>query len=134
MKPKSFDSAVKLADQLKHIFVATADSKGRPHIAAAAELSRVSEDTVSVAAWFCPGTVSNLQYNKQISLVVWDPSADNGYQLFGEVEQIQEGSMLNGFGPEIESSAPVPQAERKLRVRVNQVIRFSHAPHSDVED
>jgi hypothetical protein len=40
--------------------------------------------------------------------------------------------MLNAFSPEIEAPAPMPQVERKLHVRVNKIIGFSQAPHSDI--
>ena len=133
MKPKTIRSAVQLADKLAHIFVATADAVGSPHVAAAGELSHDSGNHVTVAAWFCPGTLANLKNNKQISLVVWDASEDHGFQLLGEVEQIEELAMLNGFVPEIEAPAPLPQVERRLRVRVDKVIHFSHAPHNDIE-
>lgn len=66
--------------------------------------------------------------------MVWDAADDHGYQLLGEVEQIEEQAMLNGFAPEIETSAPLPKVEYRLRVRVDRVVRFSHAPHSDIED
>ncbi len=134
MKREAIRSAVRLADKLAHIFVATADSGGTPHVAAAGELSHDSGDHVSVAAWFCPGTLANLKINRQISLVVWDAADDHGFQLLGQVEQIEELAMLNGFAPEIETPAPLPQVERRLRVRVDRVIRFTHAPHGDIED
>lgn len=134
MKTQSIDSAIRLAGKLEHIFVATADSGGIPHVAAAGELSAVSGDRVAVSSWFCPGTLANLQNNKQIALVVWDPANDHGFQLLGVVEQIEEVAMLNGFAPELEGPAPIPQVERRLQVRVNKVIAFSHAPHSDIEE
>ena len=134
MKPETIRSATQLANKTAHIFVATADSGGTPHVAAAGELSHDSGDYVSVAAWFCPGTLANLKNNKQISLVVWDASDDHGLQLIGQVEQIEERAMLNGFAPEIETPAPLPQVEHRLCVRVDKVIHFSHAPHSDIED
>jgi hypothetical protein len=132
MELKSIDLVIQLADKLEHIFVATADSSGLPHLAAAGELRHDSEGHVSVAAWFCPGTLANLKNNKQISLVVWDALNDHGFQILGEVEQIEELAMLNGFSPEIEAPAPMPQVERKLHVRVNKMIGFSQAPHSDI--
>ncbi len=134
MKTKSIRSAIQLAEQLAYIFVATADSAGIPHMAAAGKIRQDSADHVSVAAWFCPGTLANLRNNKQISLVVWDASDDHGFQLLGRVEQIEELAMLNGFAPEIEIQAPVPQAEHRLHVRVDNVIHFSHAPHTDLAE
>jgi hypothetical protein len=133
MKTQFIESAIRLAQKLEHIFVATADRGGTPHVAAAGELSPVSGDRVAVSAWFCPGTLANLQDNKQISLVVWDPENDHGFQLLGVVERIEELAVLNGFSPETEESSPIPQVERRLHVRVNRVIGFSHAPHSDTE-
>ena len=134
MKSEILRSAISLAEKLGHIFVATADSGGTPHVAAAGKLAYDSKDHVSVAAWFCPGTLANLKNNKQISLVVWDAPDDHGFQLLGEVEQIEDMAMLNGFASEMEAPAPLPQVERRLSVRVDKVLHFSHAPHSDIED
>ena len=88
----------------------------------------------AVAAWFCPGTVVNLEHNSKISLVVWDAAADTGYQLIGNVEKVDETAMLDGYLPEMESTGPSPQVERQLFVKVDKVIGFSHAPHSDLEE
>ena len=89
---------------------------------------------MAVAAWFCPGTVDNLRQNRKISLVVWDAAADIGYQLLGEVEKVEELSVLDGYVPGEEEKPPLPQVERQLLVRLEKIIDFSHAPHSDVED
>jgi hypothetical protein len=77
------------------VFVATADAKGIPHVAAAGELKRTSGDHVAVAAWFCPGTLANLDDNRHISLVEWDAPSDFGFQILGEVEKIEEMAALN---------------------------------------
>jgi hypothetical protein len=42
--------------------------------------------------------------------------------------------MMNGFSPAAELDSPMPQVERKVLVRVDKVLVFSHAPHSDLED
>jgi uncharacterized protein len=134
MKPETIRSAIRLANKTNHILVATTSPEGTPHVAAAGELNLDSEDHVSVAAWFCPGTLANLKNNRQISVVVWDASEDFGYQLLGSVEHIDELAMMNGFAPEIELAFPRPQVERRLRMRVDRVYHFSHAPHSDIEE
>ena len=131
---KAIQRAVALADRLQHVFVATADSKGLPHVAAAGELRLIPAGQLAVAAWFCPGTVINLQHNRRIAIVVWDPADDTGYQLVGEVEKVEESAFLNGYQPQVEGSSPSPQVERQLLVRVDKVIDFRHAPHSDVEE
>jgi hypothetical protein len=134
MKSESLNTAVELAEKLEHVFVATADSSGMPHVAAAAKLSKTSKDHVAVTAWFCPGTVDNLNKNRRISMVVWDAPSDKGYQLLGLVEKIEEIAMMNGYSPEADKYPPMPQVENRLLVRVDKVIAFSHAPHSDLEE
>jgi len=131
---KNLDAAIKLAEKLGHVFVATADAGGMPHLAAAAQIRSASEDRVAVSAWFCPGTVANLEQNRRISLVVWDPLSDRGYQLLGEVVQVEEASIMNGFSPEAEKRSSMPQVERRLMVQVARILAFSHAPHSDLEE
>jgi hypothetical protein len=134
MKKESLDSAIELAQKLEHVFVATADSSGMPHVAAAGLMRRTSENCVAVSAWFCPGTLANLDHNRSVSLVVWDPPSDAGYQILGEVQEIDEVAMMNGFSPSGGKSPPMPQVEKKLDVRVDRVYCFSHAPHSDTEE
>ncbi len=134
MKPKSLNTAVELAEKLEHVFVATADSSGMPHVAAAAKLNQTSKDHVALTAWFCPGTIANLSENRRISMVVWDAPSDKGYQLLGLVEKIEENAMMNGYSPEIDETIVMPQVENRLLVRVDKIIAFSHAPHSDLEE
>jgi predicted pyridoxine 5'-phosphate oxidase superfamily flavin-nucleotide-binding protein len=133
-RTKAIQRAVAFANRLQHVFVATADSKGLPHVAAAGELRLTPAGQLAVAAWFCPETVINLQHNRRIAIVVWDPADDTGYQLVGEVEKVEESAFLNGYQPQVEGSSPSPQVERQLLVRVDKVIDFRHAPHSDVEE
>jgi hypothetical protein len=133
MNPKILKKAVKLGEELKHVFVATADTAGLPHVAAAGKISLESEDHVAVMAWFCPGTVTNLEANRSIGLVVWDQKTDMGYQLLGNCEKIQELGMMNGYLPGLEDQDPLPQVERKLIVRINKITDFRLAPHSDLE-
>ncbi len=85
---KHLDAAMGLAEKLGHVFVTTADSAGMPHVAAAAQIKKISDDQVAVSAWFCPGTVANLDDNHRISLAVWDPPSDRGVQILGAVENI----------------------------------------------
>ena len=134
MNQRILEKAVFLAQKLRHIFVATSNATGLPHVAAAAKLSPLGDGRVEVAAWFCPGTMANLQENKRISLVIWDPRKDLGYQLLGETEGIEDVAMMNGYVPGEEDKPSPPQVERKLIVRVERIIDFRHAPHSDREE
>jgi len=54
--------------------------------------------------------------------------------VLGLVEKVEEVAMMNGYSPEIDETAAMPQVENRLLVRVNKVIAFSHAPHSDLEE
>jgi hypothetical protein len=131
MSTEAILKAVDLGNRMKHVFVATANNRGLPHLAAAGAIRLVSEDRIAVEAWFCPGTVQNLYDNPKISVVAWDPAIDIGHQFLGEVEKVEEIAIMNGFSPEIEAKALLPQFERKLIIRVDEVLAFSHAPHSD---
>ena len=42
--------------------------------------------------------------------------------------------MMNGYSPEIDEITVIPQVKNRLLVRVDKVIAFSHAPHSDLEE
>lgn len=121
--------AVEFAKGLHHVFIGTADRQGLPHVASGGELSLDPDGRVHIVGWYCPTTAANLEDNRLVSLVLWDPEIDFGYQVFGEVEQIQEKASLNGYG--IDEPANLPQVERELIVRVKQVCLFSHAPHTD---
>jgi len=134
MNKKILNQAVALAQKLRHVFVATTDGKGLPHMAAAGKMALTPEGRLALAAWFCPMTVANLQKNHRVSLVIWDPQVDIGYQLLGEAEKVEEIAMMNGYAPRVESQHPLPQVERQILVRVDKIIDFKHAPHSDVEE
>lgn len=131
MNPATLKTAVSLAARMGHIFVATAGADGTPHLAAAAKIALAGE-LVEVSAWFCPATVANLRLNRAVSLVVWEPATDHGYQLLGQAERVEELAMMDGFMPQ-EELHPLPQVERKLVVRVQHILDFHHAPHSDLE-
>jgi len=133
MQASALKNAVGLARQQQHLFVATADRDGLPHVAAAGELKLLPPDRVMVAAWFCPGTVRNLEVNRRVALVVWDPRADTGYQLLGTAEKVEAVSFLDGTPRPDELAHPVPQVERQVTVRVEAIYDFRHAPHTDEE-
>ena len=134
MTQEAIQKAVELGRKLQHVFVATADREGLPHITAAGGISLASDGYVAVSAWFCPGTLNNLQQNRLLSLVIWEPATDKGYQLLGEVQSVEEMAMMDGYAPELEHAPPMPQIERRLIVRVDSLVAFSHAPHTDMEE
>jgi uncharacterized protein len=134
MRAEALRDALALAGRLRHVFVATADAAGRPHLAAAGALTSAGENRVAVGAWFCPGTLANLAANPRLAVVVWDAEADVGHQLVGEAEGVEDLAMMDGYERELETRGPLPQTQRRILMRVQQVTGFTHAPHSDVEE
>jgi uncharacterized protein len=134
MKAEALSKAVALAKKANYVFLATADETGLPHVAAAGEISVVPiKEHVTVDAWFCPGTVANLQMNRHTAIVIWDSQRDKGFQLLGETEQVEEIAMMDGYAPGMENR-PIPQVKRRLLVRVDKIIGFRNAPHTDEEE
>jgi hypothetical protein len=137
MKVEILKKAVTLAKKVGYVFVATADATGLPHVAAAGKIRLTpDEGRVAVEAWFCPRTVANLQSNQHTALIIWDPdpSIDNGYQLLGETEKVEDIAIMNGYGPGLEDKSALPQVERRLLIRVDKIIGFRRSPHTDEED
>ncbi len=134
MRPEALSKVVALAKKADYIFLATADEAGLPHVAAAGEISVIPiKGHVAVDAWFCPGTVANLQTNRHTAIVIWDSQGDKGYQLLGETEQVEETAMMDGYAPGMEKK-PIPQVKRRLLVRVDKITGFRNAPHTDEEE
>ena len=132
MNTEAIKQAVMLGDKVGHVFVATADEAGLPHIAMARNMSFLPEGWVTVKAWFCQGTMNNMQASRSVSLVVWDPAIDRGYQLTGRIENVDEVAMMDGYVPGQDDSS-LPQTERRLLVRIDKVIKFTREAHEDRE-
>ena len=127
--PESLAKMVQLAGTVRHLFVATVNEEGTPHLATAEHITLEDWDLVTLTAWFCPQTAKNVQTNPALSVVVWDRDRDVGFQLTGEVEQVVEVTMSNGYIPG--ESVVYPQIERKLIIRVRQILNFGHAMHRE---
>ena len=132
MDAEGIKKVAALEKKVGHVFVVSANSSGVPHVALARDMTITREGLVAVKAWFCRGTVANVQENGQIVLVVWDPAADQGYQLLGEIQNVGEVSMMDGYVPGEEESS-LPQVERRLLVHIDKLIEFKRGVHSDRE-
>ena len=133
MKTQRLQQAVNVGKKAGYVLLATADSQGRPHMAAAGKLELAEDNSVAVTEWFCPGTVANLANNKCVSIVVWDQSCDSGYQILGRLETIQDLGIIDGYTQEEETGAAMPQVQRELLIQVDNIIDFKLGPHSDDE-
>lgn len=132
MEPEILERVKKLVRKVKVVFVATADRKGIPHLAASEGATFVDGDQIFFRAWFCLRTVENLHENPRLSLAVLDPKTLKGFQVLGEMERIEKGAILDGYAPETEKRwAGLPQAEHQLLIRVEEVLHLASGPHSD---
>ena len=134
MKAGVLEEVAQLATKAGYVFITTADADKYPHLAVARTMVLKGKGKIAVREWFCPGTIANLQSNSHVSIVVWDKDSDTGYQLLGEMEHMMDTGMTDGYIPKIESKQTLPQVERQLLIRVNKVIDFKRAPHSDIEE
>ena len=134
MNPQGLAEAVDLAERVGHVFIATANLSGKVHLGAARRLHLGAGNRVVVSEWLCPETLNNLKENRSLSLVVWDVAADHGFQLLGNLQEMNDLEMLNGYSPDLAGKSPIPQVYRELFVHVDQILRFTIAPHSDLEE
>lgn len=134
MNQKRLAEAVDLAGRVGHVFIATSDPGGKAHLGAARRLSLGDENRVVVSEWLCPETLTNLKQNPFISLVVWDVTADHGFQILGKLQGMNDLEMLNGYSPDLDKKSSIPQVYRELFVQADQILDFKIAPHSDLEE
>jgi hypothetical protein len=125
---------VELAHKVGHVLVATADADGASHVAVGERLAQTPGGRLALTAWYCPGTVSNLQVNRHLALVAWAPDTDVGYQVLGEVEGIEELGVLDGYGDSGVTQPSGPPVQRRFVIRADRVLHFTHMPHNDVEE
>ncbi len=133
MEPDILVEAVRLALKQGSVFLITADAEGWPHLAVAGKVGLTPEKHLALEEWYCPRTMINLRANPRVDVVIWDPAADQGYQLLGEVEEIRDLGIVTGHNGGAEGSPPVPVVERQLTVHVDRAMLFRRGPHLDEE-
>lgn len=133
MSKEALEKAVRFAQKLGEVLLATADLKGTPHMSIAQPLGLDSLGRLQLLGWFCQYTSANLSLNPRVSILIWDPKEDEGYQLIGRIEDIKEVAVLDGYAPFVEKQHPMPGVERKISICVQRILRFERRPHIDVE-
>jgi general stress protein 26 len=132
MDSEILEKVKQLVKKVGTVYIATADGKGTPHIAASEGMTFTNEGQVLFKAWFCLKTVENLEKNRKLSLAILSPKTREGYQILGEIERIDRGAILDGYGPGNEKKwAGFPQAEHQLLIQVLKVSALTSGPHSD---
>lgn len=129
---ETLERAVSLSQASGRIYMATADRGGLPHVAKAGSLTLLSDQKrVVFEAWSCPHTVSNLSINRWMALVILPPGKDIGYQLLGWIEDMEDVLLMDGFDPQLEARRFLPQAKKRLTMRVDKIIEFRPEAHTD---
>ena len=133
MKEAAVHQAVAMAAEGLPVFLTTVSAAGVPHLTTVGSVSQLDRDRLRLAEWFCPQTVENTRDNRQVSLTVWDPAHNTGWQFTGQVELIQAAAMMNGYDPNTPIE-PMPQTLSTLDLHIEHAIRFHHGPHTDKEE
>jgi hypothetical protein len=133
MNIEMLERAAQLAKTVGYAFIATASSRKIPHIGMASDIGVDFQGRLEVTGWFCQFTEANLQENRSVTVVIWDPRNDEGYQVVGEMERVDEIERTNGFLREAGKESAVPQIERMLHIKVRNVLGFKKAPHLDAQ-
>ena len=125
------ESIKQLIGSVSHVFVATADSSGHPHIAIGEQVI-VSENSVLIFKnWFCPVTLQNISNNSKVSVVVVMPGTGIGYQMLGSVVWSADAEFIDRYDPSM-YLPETPQILTRFNVKVEQVLEFTSGIHSDI--
>ncbi|HAD03824.1 MAG: hypothetical protein A2091_04945 [Desulfuromonadales bacterium GWD2_61_12] len=108
-------------------FVASADQRARPHLAAAEHLKVSDPRHIVFDSWVCPKTLENVVEVPRLALAVVDPISARGYQLECFVESAVEASASSGRN----ATATHQQIHARLVVRIEGILEFAPGPHSD---
>ena len=134
MKAELIKQVVDLAARQSHVWLATVGADGRPHMTTAGNIFLEEGDRIVLREWFCPTTVTNAKANPAASIVVWPGGEEDGFQLLGQIEGLREHAVLDGYDPVVEGKASLPQVQREMIVRIEEVLCFRHGPHSDTPE
>jgi predicted pyridoxine 5'-phosphate oxidase superfamily flavin-nucleotide-binding protein len=108
-------------------FVASADQRSRPHLAAAEHLKVPDPHHIVFDSWVCPKTLENVIEVPRLALAVVDPATARGYQLECFVESAVEAAATHST----RSTMPLQQIHARIVVRVEEILEFAPGPHSD---
>jgi hypothetical protein len=131
MNAQKLERAIELGQRVEHFFLALVGVEGLPYVNSARQLEQLADNQFAIEEWICPLTVKHLSENPKIAVLIWDPAADDGYEILGEVLMFESQAFLNGFAPEVEEEAYLPQVKGRLIIRAEKITAFSHALRCD---
>lgn len=124
------DKMKKFVEDVNYAYVASADHRSRPHLAAGTGLKVPDPDHLVFEAWFCRKTLENVAEVPRLAVVILDRQTGAGYQFLCRVERTNQVAILNGYAPDLEEPG-LPQVETRMVALVEEVLEFSHGPHTD---
>lgn len=131
MSTKQLERAIELGKRVEHFFVALVGADGFPYVNSARGIDQVAGNQFAIEEWICPLTVQHVSEHPKMAVLIWDPAVDEGYEILGEVLMFESRAFLNGFAPEVEKRAYLPQVKRKLIIRAEKITAFSHTLRCD---
>lgn len=131
MNANQLERAVEFGKRAGNVFMAVVGPDGYPIVNSARQIEQVGDNQFAIEDWVRPLTVKHVKEKPKMAVLIWDPAADNGYEILGEVLMFENQAFLNGFAPEVEGSGYLPQVQRKIIIRADQITAFSHALRCD---
>jgi hypothetical protein len=128
---EKLERAVELGKRLQHFFIALNGAEGFPYINSARGIEQLAENQVGIEEWMCPATVQDLRRHPEVTILIWNPAADDGYEILGRVMMFEGEDYVNGYAPAVEENAYLPQVKRRLIIRAEKILQFSHALRCD---
>lgn len=110
----------------KRCVIASADQDWVPHVTTG-EVEELRQGVLTVAGWFCPQTLANLEAAAPVAIVV--RGRHRGYQFVGTVSSATVEALLDGYSPE--EVPDVPQVKYRVVVSVGQTLAMTDLPHTD---
>jgi hypothetical protein len=124
MKQRSFIKTINLASHLPHRIIATANREGVPFIETIRNLRLTSNGILEISSWLSSQTVQNLTENRHMTIAAWDVSKNKGFQFIGDVIELNEIGMLDGYSRKAEHGKHLPQVEWNLVFQPATVLDF----------
>ncbi len=116
----------KLTGEMKDIFerqlavVATASSDGTPNVGPKGSVHVVDDETLAYSESTSGKTLSNLQQNPKVAVMVVDREKADGYQVKGTAELLTSGDLFEKLARRQEERKR-PRPKLVVRIRVEEI-------------
>lgn len=115
--------------QGKQGWVATASKDGLPNVAIKGSLRVWDDEHLVFADLFSLKTRANLEENKQVAVMVFDPETRTGYSLKGHAEVLADGPVYDQMAEAIKQHpAKLPPPKYVVKITVEAIYNQSLGP------